>query len=117
MDPVLALLIIIFIGLVVAVAVRQAGNKSSKTLTSSSYEAVEKPEVVEESRGETSGEPDRSSRQRSRRRRITRSLDKLIVELHKQGYTARQIAEKLGISRSTVYRRLKKALKKSSVKH
>ena len=39
-------------------------------------------------------------------------LDKKILELWSRGYSLRQIAREVGVSHSTVYRRLKKILEK-----
>jgi len=140
LGSVLALFIIVFVSLIAA-AIKQAGNRSLRVPAMSSNEGIGTSKAVEENKEEVvssdygvmpinsgasasnhnvsedaDNKPDRSSKRRNRRR-ITRSIDRLIVELHNQGYSAIQIAERLSVSRSTVYRRLRKALEKSSVKH
>ncbi len=45
---------------------------------------------------------------KKRRRRVGKRLERKIVRLYKKGKSPKEIAEELGISTSTVYRKLKK---------
>jgi len=53
----------------------------------------------------------KSSRIKKRRRSISKSLERKIIAMYKAGKSPREIAEALGISTSSVYRRVKNALK------
>jgi len=46
-----------------------------------------------------------------KRKLISKSLEKKIITMYRSGKTPREIAEMLGISRSSVYRRVRNALK------
>lgn len=59
-----------------------------------------KGEVVTAGRGE--------SRRRKRRRKVGKRLERKIVRLYRKGKSPKEIAEELGISTSTVYRKLRK---------
>ena len=48
---------------------------------------------------------------RGRRRVISRSLERKIIAMYKAGKSPKEIAEALGISKSSVYRRVRKVLK------
>jgi len=53
--------------------------------------------------------PTRSEpRKRKRRRRVGKRLERKILRLYKKGKSPKEIAEELGISTSTVYRKIKK---------
>ena len=49
-----------------------------------------------------------TSKKRKRRKRVGKRLERKIVKLYKKGKSPKEIAEELGISTSTVYRKLKK---------
>lgn len=48
-------------------------------------------------------------RQRPKRARITPAIKSVMLELHAEGYTKPEIASRLGISESTVYKHLTEA--------
>jgi len=49
----------------------------------------------------------KQERQEARPKRLPRSLDHEILELYSKGYSLREIARQLGVSHTTVHRRLK----------
>jgi len=51
---------------------------------------------------------EKQERQEQRPRRLPRSLDYEILELYSKGYSLREIARQLGVSHTTVARRLKR---------
>ena len=53
----------------------------------------------------------KSSRSKKKRRSISKSLEKKIIRMYKAGKSPKEIAKALGISTSSVYRRVKNALK------
>ncbi len=53
----------------------------------------------------------KSSRSKKKRRSISKSLEKKIISMYKAGKSPKEIAKALGISTSSVYRRVKNALK------
>jgi len=50
---------------------------------------------------------EKQGRQEQKPRRLPRSLDHEILELYSKGYSLREIARQLGVSHTTVHRRLK----------
>ncbi|MET1160395.1 MAG: helix-turn-helix domain-containing protein [Thermoprotei archaeon] len=90
--------------------------EQSKTITSTTSEVSNNIEEKEDknTQANTTSEEQyvvETTKRRKTRTKLTESANKLILELYKQGYSVKQIAEQLGVSRSTVYRRLKKLLK------
>ena len=77
-------------------------------------EGASKGEAAEEAKS-SSGKVRSSARKKSsrsrKRRSISRSLERKILTMYKAGRRPKEIAEALGISTSSVYRRVRNALK------
>ncbi len=78
-----------------------------------SPQAQDTANLSEESNGppsERTGEAEvngKTSRKTRRRRKLTKSIERKIVKMYRSGMSPKEIAKALGISTSTVYRRVK----------
>jgi len=85
-----------------------------------SHPEEDEPEAVEEVRApaDVARPPKKRSGKKSRKpKTITKSLEAKIISMYRKGKSPKEIAEALGISRSTVYRRIRKDLNGGKAKN
>jgi len=89
-------------------------SKAVETASTAVEEGAERPEV---SLSDTARPPKKKSVKKAKKPKvITKSLEAKIIAMYRKGKTPTEIARALGISRSSVYRRIKKGSKAKAKK-
>jgi len=89
-------------------------SEAVETASTAVEKGAERPEV---SLSDTARPPKKKSVKKAKKPKvITKSLEAKIIAMYRKGKTPTEIARALGISRSSVYRRIKKASKAKAKK-